>query len=1445
MATQTLLFTALPNGVASDGRLRVSLLLSPRLDPQSSTGSLAQFPDFTDWPATLAQATFRLRFGVGEVSIDGLDTSAGSGVDHRFGLPDSALWQAIFPENTSVSSHEFDDRSASKVLSYGTADLHERLRDLYRALAGKAGDELPSVEDLLKDSEWGSLVDDTHRLDNHYVEGAGGLRRDVGRQFKDYVEGNLPEGVEDLANFQLFHTPAGEVQVQDYSDGQGGNERPGARWRTHRKSPLPSPDELVQRYDFHQVVAAMNQYPTLLRRLGIVVDFLVERDLLPDASQEHLRGEILLPGAGAGVSRLPSISARVNARLQDDVFEAVSNASLQSEDYRLDQRLLHVADGRFDLLQVDVDGSGHKAMNTARTLWQLQYRKALLTESRRLPRRTGVPGLRNAGLMLVHRQRGVALENVFGRAKANNDQLLNHQQDLMNGVANPVPAPEFWAEDLVRGFRMDIWDSTTGHWQSLCRRTAAYEVDGQPPVMVQEEEGIVRLAATESPDPNSAPGLLWLHENVMSWTGWSLCAPQPGKRVNPDDDVDDEEARVPSGLPLRSRFAALPGSLPRLRYGRRYWVRGRAVDLAANSLPFDPGDLGSENPAQHAQPYLRYEPIRPPALALVREGGDGVLVPREGESMARLAIRTFNDEPAKNTVPATQKAGRLAVPESASVREAEYHGKLDVGGAVSPGFFQLLAEKDSPLDEEVVVSSGPLVDFHALPNTPPAESRYAVMEPGSELPYLPDPLAERIAVRIFDLPGHDENAVMSLPLYASGDYWPHASSFRIVLLEKPGEAPRWNEQSRELVVSLPKASRARLRLSVQPSEEALELMGVWHWLTPAQQSAQRDRALAGQHWMLTPWRELELVHAVQKPLITPDMEVRITREMFETHAVPNILCAVSLKSTDHVDLMAEWNEPLPDRSEGDGEGEPPPLQDNRHCTERAYGVKITPDHERYGGRPEHHIVGTDRIRAGAEGSDRVARKVHEFGDTRYRRVEYWLEATSCFREYMSADVLLEGPPSARKITDANITVSGDRGVGWIPSSAPPPAPEVLYVVPTWHWLRKREGKSHKAWRRGGGLRVYLDRPWNVTGYGEMLAVVLPGAGLAGKDPNTEPASEPAKTYVTQWGNDPVFATPYVPGTSPKLKHFPLARTGRDLEGGWLPPFAPSVEAEQPDTAFKITGLAHPKVRENADSATRVAIAPHDVGWDPDRRLWYCDIEIDHGGSYGPFVRLALARYQPISVHDAWLSDVVLADFMILTPDRWLSVTGTSSPTKRNVKVFGRSYTDNSGSEESRYAPWESVSLAPELGETPMIRKPADVASRTVVEVWVERHVSALGEDFGWEREEDAVIERTRRRGIRLAEAERRRRDRGAREARRLVAAGRPDSVLANNLVEHLVTPVLFQGSVSLPEAPSDSTRFRLVVAEYEEYLADDEAPYSPTPTEKSRRLVFVEHVELT
>jgi hypothetical protein len=955
---------------------------------------------------------------------------------------------------------------------------------------------------------------------------------------------------------------------------------------------------------------------------------------------------------------------------------------------------------------------------------------------------------------------------------------------------------ELHAEDLLRGYRVDVWDATAGTWESLCRRTAHYEI-GDGPVVVDatpEEESTIRLAATTSPDPASNANVVSLHEALITWSGWSLAARPPGRNVRPDGTVDktqdQSEAEVPPGLKFTSRFKPVKNSLPRLRFGRSYWMRARVVDLAGNSLDFQPTDFGSENAAAMAVPFLRYEPLAAPVLALVSQGGN-VEAPGPGESVARMAIRSYNDTAADNSIQTTEQAHRAAVPPRVSAREAEQHGMLDKAGRVDAGTFTMLAN-DRDLDghdplavvrEVVLETQGPL-------DPAPVQTTFAVHEIGRAMTYLPDPLASEVAVRIFGHPNIDPATIISIPLYPDGA-WPDTAPFIVELYEDASAAPSFDAASGTLRVPLPKAERAFIRMSMKLNDPALATMGVFAWLDAAGQAAQGQRARDGQHWMLTPRRELEVVHAVQRPLKTPDIATIsiLQRALGDTNAQPTILAQCSVASTDRLDLHSASHEPV------DDDAAPGDQQRN----DSAFSVKVTDpttyatvlDGNPDGGFPDLTITGTDLVTINPTdppSKGAVTAKAHEFHNTRYRRITYWFNATSRFREFLPTSLLTQQTPSGPVPTDENITVTGASAVTWIPSSAPPPAPQVLYVLPTFAWRRDEDSSGNSASERRGGLRVYLGRPWNVSGYGEMLGVVLPPAGFAG-DPDNTPKEHPLKNYVTQWGADPVWDSDIVPGIAPQRADFSLARTSPDPQGTWLPPGAPLTEADQPAGDFKVTGLAPP---DFGASDTALEVAPHDVTWSDERQLWFCDIGLDPGNAYFPFIRLALARYQPASIEGVHLSNIVLADFAALTPTRWLAVATTEDPRSRQVTVSGHTYRASSGSKEAAGKPGAAA-----------------VAKTSLVEVWVEQLDPRLGEDFGWQRLESAMIT--------------------------------PGPVLAPGADP---TEVLWSGQVTIPEATTSAWPYRLVVAEYEEYMVDDDTPYQPPSTRKDRRLVFVEHHRL-
>ncbi len=939
----------------------------------------------------------------------------------------------------------------------------------------------------------------------------------------------------------------------------------------------------------------------------------------------------------------------------------------------------------------------------------------------------------------------------------------------------------------------------------------------------------------------------------MSWTGWSLGAPPPGRAVGVDvgtkpgekPEFTDEAGELP-GLDFRSRFRALPGSLPRLRYGRRYALRARAVDLAGNSLPPFEKDFGPE-PVLAAQPFLRFEPLAEPVLALARPDQGTTERPREGESMHRLAIRSFN-EVFDDPTPSAQIARRYAVPPQSTVREAELHGRLDQAGVLDPATFQMLAhDKDrdaldpaAALVEEKLALKGPLEQTAV-------DTTFAVWREGKALSYLPDPLAESVSAWFIGHTAIPPQETLEIPLYPAGTRWPEAQPFRIELYEDaldPLAKPAFDEAARVLRIPLAKGERATLRLSMRLQKRDLfERMGLWQWLDPATQKQIEQATLDGRCWLFTPWQDVELVHAVQRPLITPAIrELSVERRFGKTDALPRFLAACSLKSTDRLDLLAQWHDPDDDLKESG--------PNDRPRSDLAFQVKVTDERDYVAGvnaLPDHSLPadeneGPETIGINSNRRDLLARKRHEFNDTRYRRIEYRLKGTTRYREFLPPGLLLEPDPEVAPApylqVEQHLVVEGPPAVAWVPSSAPPPAPQVLYVVPTFGWVRSRdEAGTARSWRRGGGLRVYLDRPWNLTGYGEMLAVVLLPAEFGG-DPDQAPADGTYKKFVTQWGNDLIRESPFVAGIAPTRGRFPLARWQPEPAGAWLPPGAPPSEADQKPGPFEF------RLRPPGVNAV-VEIAPHDVFYDPERQLWYCDIEIDQGSSYWPFVRLALARYQPCSTDGAHLSEIVLADFMQLSADRWLTVRPEREGRVRHVTVYGQGYSD---SLEAGRARSEVNRLT---GEATSF---SAMSPTSVVEVWLERLEPALGEDFGWRRVADAAVTpaapvqnlaNPTLAVVRLAPEQ-------AVRANQLLATRDFKIALVEGLAEKWVLrPPLWDGRVELPAGEAGSGRLRLVAAEYEEYLMDAEPESTDGPdaghitrTQTGRRLVFVEHVPL-
>ena len=121
----------------------------------------------------------------------------------------------------------------------------------------------------------------------------------------------------------------------------------------------------------------------------------------------------------------------------------------------------------------------------------------------------------------------------------------------------------------------------------------------------------------------------------------------------------------------------------------------------------------------------------------------------------------------------------------------------------------------------------------------------------------------------------------------------------------------------------------------------------------------------------------------------------------------------------------------------------------------------------------------------------------------------------------------------------------------------------------------------------------------------------------------------------------------------------------------------------------------------------------------------------------------------------------------------------------------------------------------------------------------------MGEDFGWQRESNAIVSPNPKGLAAASEVTSDVPVFRASRAQRLLEQREFKAILDERLVERIFAPApLWEGSVTLPVLPDDSHRYRLVIAEFEDYLVDDDFPYDRIPTKKGRRMVFAEQVEL-
>ena len=1055
--------------------------------------------------------------------------------------------------------------------------------------------------------------------------------------------------------------------VQVEADGKIKEYDLGADGVTFRHSGGSWSDERENREEFHRRVATLRSYPALLRRLALIADFEVPADSLRATGvvrvvPSHAEGSSdLCPWtsyvAQPGRLFLPANRPKTRTPLVDGLLS--NNDSRQ----------------RFKLIQLDGDTAAMK--NLVQTRSQLLYERApdnvVDLEARGNPDQGGdLPALRQIGLALCD------LEAIDDGKEAV-QRAATITKALCTGgpcpeLASPDEKPEtasipLFAEDLLAGYRVDVRSrgkASDGPWRSLCEREGKYyfpgtstseNADWQWPAGGVVDEGFISSTADEVRDSEEAPQSgLRLSQALFRWDGWSLVVAKPGEAMS-EYRSGLAAIRPEETATVRAKFIAKCGSLERLRFGQKYSFRLRAVDLAGNSLSVSEADTLTDKQDKHdlrvfnSGCYERVEPLVPPILVPVHKPG-------AGEGNDQIVIR------------AEERHGRrrewLLLPPGVSPSFVELHSSLD--GLPAADAWKLLRDHDGSTPEFKVSSRGTAEDW--------IERGWLCNHGGFRVPYLPDPMVHSALFRQVSNGTSAVVASVEMAHHDEDERYPERITARRIRLEA-ARSPRIRGGA-HLEIGMPVGRIAKVQVALRSSDDDFSKFGMLAWChcvenpadpcdevtaagsaPPLTKDELHAAACAGTLGLITPSRELTIVHAIEKPLVpagrrslswVTDQKYRFGNPvrvgLRECSSPKDTGCTFELAgdvwidkpSTSKLDIRLRWNDPIDNPRLPDVVNDPRGLDpfhvpvpldpaDFVQFAERDSDCASppAPSGERCELRETFHVAGTVR-----------------FDDGRHREVSLTFDATSRFVDFY------EVPPRAAEGTQPNPQIenrfrrSSEPVTVHFPARVEPMAPVPVYMVPTFRHASERRGKELRAERRGG-LRIFLARNWFSSGSGEQLALVFAPTRATDVKP-------PLDQYISLWGADPLWEpigldnAPYdrLATGLPIMPPRPILDDVKNAENA-IPSLLTPLRIVPPDSQKKV------ELEE-----VELALATYTPRLDQQKNLWFVDVDLE-APTYFSFLRLGLARYQPYAEEGRHLSVLVPAVISQLVPDCTVSV----------------------------------------------------------------------------------------------------------------------------------------------------------------------------------------------
>lgn len=1287
MAKSQIIWTILPYGTINK-HYRVSVVVSPRLTPERPKEHiLEKFSDFLNWPNEIEKAKF-------SAEIADIKDHAGP----KFPLKlisevDKDLWGELFNEETPVNGFMPPNMGRVNFRSYSIRNILGYTKEYYAKLAVSSPYSLPRLlpwdgantdlkamlEKVWPDTEKPTFsrffYQDFWRLDpTHYG--------------KDLFNTTLEYELYRADRFYRRRRITAEERAMRRPDFQN----------------IPGPPK-VPEYDFHHIVASLADFPKLLRRLGLVLDFVLESPF--PMSKEKLRLHI---DWGKGIKRDDDVTPWTRFSVDEDRFYTSSrpnsdqNAGLLNLSNSNDSYTGNAS--QFDIYQVDPDGTALKTVNftiVAQNLVKKHFpsNNSLYGEvTYTTGDEQGVAALRSGGLGVSRHDRTEGVnEDVAATALKN--------EALNKGEGNDIL---LYAEDVFRGYRVDVADvpNTSRRpdiWRSLCARIGDYRLGkNNKKIELEPDEGYVCGASTTSEEPGSQDH--YLHESLFRWTGWSLCTPRPGLTLKAEQVGESQiQSETPceikehdeDGYGVSATFSTPQGSLPVLRYGHLYRFRARIVDLAGNSLAANDPSLATLPGASDAVGYWRFEPIDPPVIVHRTRVS-------EGESLERMVIRSNYDAPPEEywqTLPKSEDFEygtvneRHFVPPKSSQQQCETHGLFDpyFGGweKIKEGY-RIAAEREAgtlydelPGSKIQIITPTELNGIATTTDAPPslpspdnpvgdrmAGGQYIIhAEEQITTPWLPDGAAGGTAIRAaegHELPGvqlpskRDEISLGSsctikrIPgktngyviLVSNAKEWPYSSGFRLILAERAAKIDSSLCTETFLDNGEPVWKEAERTLTFFVAKGRIVRL--------VYSSFAHETFIDG--FGIPQWvqgnndrefvRDLALCGA--NWLIAPFRDLTLVHATQAPVFAPrfNALTLVREPGSHDVMLKAE-------------------LQD-----ERIGGISL-------------HGPSTGKFEVEAEWEEWADDPLStEPKPVKYKGQLGEIKLAEGHRNdfNLAAVVKTQSPdPNNPKLQQqrGDVHALGDTRFRLIDYRIRATTRFREYLPPPIYENQDNVTQLGPV----ANLGLMLVAPPSDDPGAPVLGIPMPGCVLKTAVLASAPPADPRVLYivptmrwqrtsdqadnhdVTRLGNGlrvwldrPWFSSGdgeligvvvfRGTGTVPDELQPLVTQWGRD-------PFWVSSQPTLPKRQDFTGGVTWEEGVALQENSAMVDIVGHRVHWDGDRRLWYCDIAIDPLTTYMPFVRLALVRYQPNALPGVKISKVVLTDFAQVLPHRRATV----------------------------------------------------------------------------------------------------------------------------------------------------------------------------------------------